>query len=197
MVILIGGASCTGKTVLAQRLLERYRIPYMSADHVKMGLVRGWKDCPFTPCDPNAQITAYLWPVLEEIARTNLENGQHLVVEGCYIPPERARALEVEYPGEVLALYLGFSREYVLKAYEGIIAHRSDVERRGYDEERTPEQIAQEHEAVRASCEACGARYMEIGDNYESGIARVIALTDAFMHPKDFAKKNEKSEKNA
>ena len=40
MVILIGGASHTGKTLLAQRLLEKYHAPYLSIDHLKMGLIR-------------------------------------------------------------------------------------------------------------------------------------------------------------
>ena len=45
MVILITGASHTGKTLLAQRLLERYRYPYLSMDHLKMGLIRsGYTD---------------------------------------------------------------------------------------------------------------------------------------------------------
>jgi adenylate kinase family enzyme len=41
MVILVGGVSCTGKTVMAQKLLEKYKIPYLSIDHIKMGLIRG------------------------------------------------------------------------------------------------------------------------------------------------------------
>ena len=40
MIILITGASHTGKTLLAQRLLERYQYPYLSIDHLKMGLIR-------------------------------------------------------------------------------------------------------------------------------------------------------------
>ena len=40
MVILITGASHTGKTLLAQRLLEKHHIPYLSVDHLKMGLIR-------------------------------------------------------------------------------------------------------------------------------------------------------------
>ena len=39
MVILITGASYTGKTALAQRLLEKYKYPYLSVDHLKMGLI--------------------------------------------------------------------------------------------------------------------------------------------------------------
>ena len=32
MIILIAGASHTGKTALAQRLLEKYHYPYLSID---------------------------------------------------------------------------------------------------------------------------------------------------------------------
>jgi len=40
MIILITGASHTGKTLLAQKLLEKYKYPYLSIDHLKMGLIR-------------------------------------------------------------------------------------------------------------------------------------------------------------
>ena len=40
MIILITGASHTGKTLLAQRFLEKYKYPYLSIDHLKMGLIR-------------------------------------------------------------------------------------------------------------------------------------------------------------
>ena len=36
MIILITGASHTGKTALAQKLLEKYKYPYLSIDHLKM-----------------------------------------------------------------------------------------------------------------------------------------------------------------
>lgn len=39
MIILITGASHTGKTTLAQKLLEKYKYPYLSMDHLKMGLI--------------------------------------------------------------------------------------------------------------------------------------------------------------
>ncbi len=40
MIILITGASHTGKTLLAQKLLEKYKCPYLSIDHLKRGLIR-------------------------------------------------------------------------------------------------------------------------------------------------------------
>ena len=37
---MITGASHTGKTQLAQKLLEKYKYPYLSIDYLKMGLIR-------------------------------------------------------------------------------------------------------------------------------------------------------------
>lgn len=51
MIILISAVGSTGKTLMAQKLLEKYHIPYLSIDHLKMGLYRGDKHCGFTPLD--------------------------------------------------------------------------------------------------------------------------------------------------
>ncbi len=61
MIIIITGASHVGKTLLAQRMLEKYKYPYLSIDHLKMGLIRsGYTD--LTPEDDN-ELTDYLWPI--------------------------------------------------------------------------------------------------------------------------------------
>ena len=84
MIILITGASYTGKTLLAQQMLEEYRIPYVSIDHLKMGLIRSGKT-DLTPEDDEV-MTDYLWPIVREMIKTAIENRQDLIVEGCYIP---------------------------------------------------------------------------------------------------------------
>jgi len=85
MVILITGASHTGKTVLAQKMLEKYGYPYLSIDHLKMGLIRS-KNTELTPLSNDSDLTEYLWPIVREIIKTAIENRQNLIVEGCYIP---------------------------------------------------------------------------------------------------------------
>ena len=76
MVVLITGASHTGKTLLAQRLLEKYKYPCFSIDHLKMGLIRSGQTT-LTPLDDEA-LTHYLWPVVREIIKTAVENRQNL-----------------------------------------------------------------------------------------------------------------------
>ena len=61
MIILIMGASHTGKTVLAQKLLEEYKYPYFSIDLLKMGLIRSGST-DLTPED-DEELMTYLWPI--------------------------------------------------------------------------------------------------------------------------------------
>ena len=84
MVIIITGASHTGKTFLAQKFLEKLKIPYISIDHLKMGLIRS-KNTNLTPNDDN-ELTNYLWKIICEIIKTVIENQQNIIIEGCYIP---------------------------------------------------------------------------------------------------------------
>lgn len=85
MVILVTGCTHTGKTLFAQRLLEKYKYPYLSIDHLKMGLIRSGQTS-LSPESPDSALTDFLWPVVREIVKTCVENGQNLIVEGCYIP---------------------------------------------------------------------------------------------------------------
>lgn len=129
MVILISGVSCTGKTVMAQKLLEKYKIPYLSIDHVKMGLIRGNKYCDFCATDSDYELTYKLWPIVKGIIMTNIENEQNIIIEGCYIPPEDVGNFEPEYLEQIIALYIGFSKHYI----SGIIEHRSEIELKDYE----------------------------------------------------------------
>ena len=69
MIILITGASHTGKTVLAQKLLEKYNYPYLSIDHLKMGLIRSGNTM-LTPVSDDNLLTNYLWPIVCEMVKT-------------------------------------------------------------------------------------------------------------------------------
>lgn len=139
MVILITGASHTGKTVLAQRLLERFRYPYLSIDHIKMGLIRSG-NTDLTPEDDD-ELTNYLWPIVREIIKTAIENSQDLIIEGCYIPSNWKDDLEEEYLSSIRIICLVFTDSYVDRHYDDIVKHRSDVEKRMYDMDLTPEDI--------------------------------------------------------
>ncbi len=174
MVILLGGESLTGKTLLAQRLLERFQIPYLSADHLKMGLYRANPACGFVPASSNKAIEAWLWPVLKGIIDTNIENSQSIIIEGCYIFPGRLREFTDGARGQIIPVFMGFSRRYLVQSFAGgLLAHRNSIEQRVEAETRDVEWFMAANEKWKAMCNESGARYFEIDGDYAAEMARI------------------------
>ena len=103
MIIIITGATHTGKTKLAQTLLEKYKYPYLSIDHLKMGLIRS-KQTNLTPLDDDS-LTEYLWPIIKEMIATAIENKQNLIIEGCYIPFNWRNSFNNQYLKDIKSLH--------------------------------------------------------------------------------------------
>ena len=178
MIILISGVSCTGKTLMAQNLLEKYKIPYFSIDHLKMGLYRGKSDCEFTPLDSNNYIGNKLWPILKGMIMTNIENAQNIIMEGCYLLPGLVSDLENKYPDQIISVFLGFSTNYIKENFKsGIIKYRSVMENRG-PEERPVTQFIREHNEFRKKCMRNNVNYFEIDNDYKEEIKRVYDFMD-------------------
>ncbi len=182
MVILIGGASHTGKTQAAQRLLERYKMPHISLDHIKMGLIRGWTDCGFTACDNDDVIAEKLWGITEGIIRTNLENGQNIIIEGCYLPPEMVAKL---VGCEIIAVYIVLSEAYLRQSFDRLIEFESVIEKRNYKETRSVEQFIEENRTVKQKCEFVGLYYIEIEKDYEEEIQHLFNYVDKHIMPEE------------
>lgn len=139
MIILITGASHTGKTLLAQQMLEEYKYPYLSIDHLKMGLIRSQNTC-LTPEDDDA-LTAYLWPIVREMIKTAIENKQNLIVEGCYIPSNWRKDFDENYLQDVRFICLAMSDTYIDTHIDEIRNHSSVIETRQHDTECTSESL--------------------------------------------------------
>ena len=168
MIILIGGASHTGKTLLAQRLLEKYHYPYLSIDHLKMGLIRSG-NTQLTPMDDD-QLTDYLWPIVREMIKTAIENGQNLIVEGCYIPFDWEKDFDVGYRNQIRYVCLIMSRRYIEKYFADIQNHASDIENRMDDSGLNARELIRENERNLALCKEFGCEYFLIDDEYNIGI---------------------------
>jgi len=168
MVILIGGVGYAGKTFMAQHLLEKYKYPYLSIDHLKMGLYHADIECGFTPTNSLEQISNKLWPILKGIITTCIQNKQNLIVEGGYLFPQQINELESEYLKEIISFYLGFSDSYIEKYFHSNVQkYRSVIEERGYECEDTMEDYIMQNREQKELCEKYNAKYFEINENYE------------------------------
>ena len=144
MVILIVGASHTGKTLLAQKLLEKYKYPYLSIDHLKMGLIRSGRT-HLTPMSDDAELTDYLWPIVREIIKTAIENRQNLIVEGCYIPFDWKKDFSGEYIEDIRGYCLVMSESYIREHFDDIKQYANVIENRLYDEDCTLENVLEDN----------------------------------------------------
>lgn len=168
MIILITGASHTGKTALAQKLLEKYKYPYLSIDHLKMGLIRSG-NTNLTPMSDHNDLTAYLWPIVREMIKTAIENGQNLIVEGCYIPFDWQNDFGPEYLESIRYYCLVMSEKYIRANFANIKKYANAVEKR-LDDSCTIDNVLADNREMLSLAQNHNANYILIDDKYEINI---------------------------
>lgn len=165
MVILIAGSSHTGKTLLAQRLLEKYKYPYISIDHLKMGLIRS-KNTNLSVGDDD-KLTEFLWKIVKEIIKTNIENGQNIIIEGCYIPFYWRHDFHKEYLKEIQYVCLIMTENYIRNNYREIIKYENIIEKRKEPDSINLEDLVSENLYNLEMCKKYKNKYILIDDNYD------------------------------
>ena len=167
MVVLVFGASHSGKTLLAQKILEKYHFPYLSIDHLKMGLIRS-KNTDLTPED-DEKLTEYLWPIVREIIKTAIENNQNLTVEGCYVPFYWKKDFDAEYLENIKSCCLVMTEKYIRNNFDSIVKNANAVEKRLFDYVDMEELIAENKQNL-SLCEKYGENVILINNEYKADI---------------------------
>lgn len=165
MIILLTGASHTGKTALAQRLLEKYKYPYLSIDHLKMGLIRSG-NTELTPMSDTKELTNYLWPIVREMIKTAIENDQNLIVEGCYIPFDWKKEFDEDYLEHIQYYCLVMSEGYIRTHFADILEYANVVEKR-LEDDCTLEGGLEDNMQVLELAKKHEVNYILIDDKYE------------------------------
>lgn len=174
MILFITGATHTGKTKLAQKLMEKYKIPYFCQDHLKMGLIRShYTD--LTP-DDDQELTDYLWPVIREMAKTAIENEQNMIIEGCYIPFDWQKDFDEEYLRNIRYICLCMSDRYIDNHFDHIRSFASCIENRLDDDYCTLQNIRNDNRMFLNGCIQNHLDYTLIDDDYESAISPLMHI---------------------
>lgn len=168
MIILIAGASHTGKTALAQRLLEKYKYPYLSIDLLKMGLIRSG-NTTLTPYD-DKELQIYLWAIVKDIIKTAIENHQHLIVEGCYIPFDWKKDFDEKYLDEIKYYILVMTESYINNNFDKIKKYANIIESRLDDSGCTIESVRKDNLYNFEMCKKYDGNCILIDKNYEVDI---------------------------
>ena len=168
MIVLIAGASHTGKTNLSQKLLEKYNYPYLSIDHLKMGLIRS-KNTQLTPLSEDDELTKYLWPIVCEIIKTAIENNQNLIVEGCYIPFNWKDYFDDKYIESIKYYCLIMSERYIRNNFMKIRRYAKVIENRITDDLDLEELILNNKKNL-TQVKEYNLEYIMIDDEYKIDI---------------------------
>ena len=171
MIVLITGASHTGKTLLAQKMLEKYHVPYLSIDHLKMGLIRSGQTS-LTPED-DEELTEYLWPIVREMIKTAVENRQDLIVEGCYVPFGWREDFIESYESEIRFVCLAMTDEYIEGHFEEIREHAGDIEAR-LEDDCTVESLKADNRAYMDGFRQAGEQVVLIDADYEQTMQALL-----------------------
>lgn len=172
MIILITGASHTGKTLLAQRMLEKYHYPCISIDHLKMGLIRSGYTS-LTPED-DSELTGYLWPVVREIIKTAIENSQNLIIEGCYVPFNWRDDLSEQYLSAIRFICLVMTDGYIDNHFEDIVHYESVIENRIVDSDCTVESLKADNRKYMNGFLHAGEHVVRIESDYAQTIQTLL-----------------------
>lgn len=164
MIILLTGASHTGKTALAQKLLEKHNYPYLSIDHLKMGLIRSG-NTELTPMSDTEALTNYLWPIVREMIKTAIENDQNLIVEGCYVPFDWKKEFEDDYLENIQYYCLVMSEEYIRTHFTDIQKYANVIEKR-LEDDCTVEDLLEDNKQVLERVKKYDVNYVLIDDKY-------------------------------
>ncbi len=165
MIVLITGSSHTGKTALAQKLLEKYKFSYLSIDHLKMGLIRSGNTA-LTPLSNDNKLTEYLWPIVREIIKTAIENKQNLIVEGCYIPFTWQEDFDKEYLDNIKFYCLVMSESYIKNHFDYIKKYATVIENR-IDDDCAMVSLLQDNVQNLELCKKHKVNYIFIDDEYK------------------------------
>ena len=168
MIVLISGTTHTGKTALAQRLMERYKMPYFSIDHLKMGLIRSGQTG--LSANDDSALVSYLWSIVKEMIKTAIENGQNLIIEGCYIPFDWQKNFEESYLSQIKFYCLIMTAEYIEHNLSDIYKFENVIEKRfGADTVDKNELIIDNARNLRL-CKKYGLSYVLIDKVYDVDI---------------------------
>lgn len=168
MIVLITGASHTGKTFLAQKLLEKYKYPYLSIDHLKMGLIRsGYTKLTL---ENDKALTDYMWPIIREMIKTAIENKQNLIIEGVYIPFDWEKDFTKKYLEDIKYYCLVMSENYIKTHFKDIKKYAKVIENRLDDDWCTMESVLDDNAQFLALAKKHNTNFILIDDKYKVNI---------------------------
>ena len=129
-----------------------------------MGLIRsGYTD--LTVKDDDA-LTSLMWPIVREMIKTAIENEQHMVIEGCYLPFDWRKDFDEEYLPHIRFVCLVMTENYLRNHFSDVRHYASVVENREEEPELDLAELIRDNAANLAQCREHGCEVILIDNEY-------------------------------
>ncbi len=165
-----------GKTLLAQKLLEKYKYPYVSLDHLKMGFIRSGRT--ELDVEDDYKMRYFLWPFAAEMVKTAIENDQNLILEGCYIPGEWKESFSEDYLKHIRCVFVVMSEAYLRSRSQDLVRYANVIENRKEDSVDIERLINCSME-FEEECRKFGISCLKIDGEYD--INAILAQTEGLL----------------
>ena len=109
MLYLISGTSRSGKTLIAEKLLEQKQIPYMSLDWLMMGFTNGMPQLGIHDKLFPDEIAKRLWSFFKAMCESMLYLEIDYIIEGEAMLPELIQELLDIYPDKIKICFVGYT----------------------------------------------------------------------------------------
>ena len=152
----------------------------MGIDYIKMGFAKTMPDLGIDPEGDDSRTANQLWPFVEAMINTMIENGQHYTLEGIYVLPEYADSVMRIHADSVRACFVGFERIETNRKVREIKAHRGEGDDWLYnanDDELVGfvNRAKKLSSSLRTKCETLGLRYFDNSNDFQRTIDDVVA----------------------
>lgn len=130
-----------------------------------MGLIRsGYTDLTVEQDD---ELTALMWPIVREMIKTAIENEQHMVIEGCYLPFDWRKDFGEEYLPHIRFVCLAMTEEYLRNHFSDVRHYASVVENREEEPELDLKELIRDNAVNLAKCREHGCEVILIDGEYQ------------------------------
>ena len=109
MLYLVSGTSRSGKTLIAEKLMEQKQIPYMSLDWLMMGFTNGMPQLGIHDKLFPDEIAKRLWSFFKAMCESMLYLEIDYIIEGEAMLPELIQELLDIYPDKIKICFVGYT----------------------------------------------------------------------------------------
>jgi hypothetical protein len=171
MLFLVSGASRSGKTLIARKLLSDKQIPYLSLDWLMMGFNDGIPEYGIHHLLWPNEIAEKMGPFLLGMIDCMLVDGMDYVIEGEAMLPQLVAPLIEKNPDKIKAVFLGYTEINVKDKVALIKKHGSGEndwltdKSDEYIRDHVGNMIAYSR-TIKNACEKHGLPYFDTSDDF-------------------------------